>query len=71
NFRTALENSYFVYEGVRIPVTASFGIAEMRPSDTVSSLLTRADENLYQAKADGRNRIGSDSGTNLRLISRR
>jgi diguanylate cyclase (GGDEF)-like protein len=72
NFRYALEHSEFVYEGVRIPVTASFGVAEMRPSDTVSSLLTRADENLYQAKAEGRNRIGADSGTNgLRLISRR
>src|SRR5690606_5821638 len=72
NFRSALEHSDFKYEGIRLPVTASFGVAEMRPSDTVSSLLTRADENLYQAKAEGRNRIGSDSGTNgLRLISRR
>ena len=72
NFRSALENLDIVYEGVKIPVTASFGVAEMRPSDTVSSMLTRADENLYQAKADGRNRIESDSGTNgLRLISRR
>ena len=36
-------------------VTASFGIAQMQPEDTLDSLLLRADACLYQAKAKGRN----------------
>ena len=72
NFRAALEHLEIDHEGVRIPVTASFGVAELRPSDSVSSLLGRADENLYRAKSEGRNRIGTEAGTNgLKLIVRR
>ena len=39
------------------PVTASFGIASLRPGDTLSDLLRRADAALYQAKTEGRNRV--------------
>jgi diguanylate cyclase (GGDEF)-like protein/hemerythrin-like metal-binding protein len=38
-------------------VTGSFGVAEMRPDDTVESMLERADEALYAAKAGGRNQV--------------
>jgi protein-histidine pros-kinase len=38
-------------------VTASFGLAERRDGDTVATLLHRADEALYRAKAAGRNRV--------------
>ncbi len=38
-------------------ITASFGVAEMRPDDTVESMVRRADEALYQAKSGGRNRV--------------
>jgi diguanylate cyclase (GGDEF)-like protein len=37
-------------------VTASFGVAQFVPADTPVSLLQRADEMVYQAKAEGRNR---------------
>lgn len=43
--------------GVPIAVTASFGIASLRPGDTLSDLLRRADAALYQAKTEGRNRV--------------
>ena len=36
-------------------VTLSVGITEARSGDTVDSLIQRADEALYQAKAEGRN----------------
>jgi len=38
-------------------ITASFGLAQMRETDTPSSLLDRADRNLYTAKDSGRNRL--------------
>jgi len=38
-------------------VTVSIGIAEYRPGETVSSLIGRADEALYDAKHAGRNRV--------------
>ncbi|MEM5768902.1 MAG: GGDEF domain-containing protein, partial [Bacillota bacterium] len=42
---------------VRITVTVSIGIAELRrPNDSAESLFRRADEAMYKAKADGRNR---------------
>lgn len=41
-------------------VTASFGIAELRPGEDCYSLLDRADSKLYEAKAAGRNRIAAD-----------
>lgn len=39
------------------PVTASIGVAVASVSDTVDSLLARADRALYQAKRQGRNRV--------------
>ena len=38
-------------------VTVSVGVAEYRPGETVTQLLTRADQALYQAKRDGRNLV--------------
>jgi diguanylate cyclase (GGDEF)-like protein/PAS domain S-box-containing protein len=37
--------------------TASFGITEFRPNDSIESLVGRADNALYQAKHRGRNRV--------------
>ncbi|GAC1030580.1 GGDEF domain-containing protein [Pseudomonas sp. No.21] len=38
-------------------ITASFGLALAEPGDNLESLLTRADDALYQAKRNGRNQV--------------
>jgi diguanylate cyclase (GGDEF)-like protein len=38
-------------------LTASFGVAEYQPGDTVATLTKRVDEALYRAKAKGRNLV--------------
>jgi diguanylate cyclase (GGDEF)-like protein/PAS domain S-box-containing protein len=44
-------------EFVEMAVTISAGVVERRPGETLDSMLRVADEALYQAKRDGRNRV--------------
>jgi two-component system cell cycle response regulator len=45
-----------------IPVTLSIGIAALRgPDDNAAGLMKRADQALYRAKRDGRNRVVPDA----------
>jgi two-component system cell cycle response regulator len=57
--RKAVEASQFVYEGKRIPVTISLGLATLPdPAITdASELIRAADEALYASKKSGRNRV--------------
>lgn len=43
-----------------LDVTVSIGLAEIRKGDDVDSVLRRADEALYRAKAEGRNCVKSE-----------
>ncbi|MDR7191502.1 sensor domain-containing diguanylate cyclase [Luteimonas terrae] len=40
-----------------LPVTISIGVATLQPSEDASSLLARADQALYKAKHEGRDRV--------------
>ncbi len=57
--RRAIENTPITYEQQKIRCTISIGLAQLQQSDsdTGSTLITRADQALYEAKEAGRNRV--------------
>ena len=54
--KTCAEHT-FDFDGVRIPITFSGGIAELDQEVNVLEFLKHADDRLYQAKRAGRNRV--------------
>ena len=55
--RSLIETSYVMHEGRRISVTMSIGATLFRKTDSMESLVKRADELLYRSKQEGRNRL--------------
>jgi len=56
--RSSIEKNVFEFQGARIPVTISCGLASFTKGDkTGLELIQRADEKLYVAKRAGRNRV--------------
>jgi diguanylate cyclase (GGDEF)-like protein len=58
--RCAVERLELTYAGTPVPVTASFGLATFRPGEALEALINRADEAMYRAKVNGRNRVVGD-----------
>jgi two-component system, cell cycle response regulator len=75
--RRAIEKHSFEWDGTRIPVTVSIGVA-CAPDPrlrTASDLVVAADENMYMAKRSGRNRVSAqrpvdEDGETTGLIDR-
>jgi len=55
--RLLVEGSEFKQNGDVIRVTVSAGAALYRPGETITDVLQRADELLYESKAQGKNRV--------------
>lgn len=55
--RCKLAEAPVTYSEASFVVTASIGVSQYMPGDTVESLLSRADQAMYKAKEEGRNRV--------------
>jgi len=56
--RKTLESHEFIYEGKKIPVTASLGVLQWLPKFTSpEDFIQSCDELLYKSKQNGRNRV--------------
>lgn len=72
--RAAVEANGFQFQGKRIPVTISVGVALLarESAEDIERLVARADEALYSAKASGRNRVVAyPENSTIALLSRR
>ena len=66
---TAIQGAIIPFNGNQINITVSIGLAEAS-SEIIewSEILKRADELLYDAKANGRNRIVVDGEHGKKLV---
>ena len=55
--RKAIEKSEFAND---LKITASFGVAEMKVTESTREFIDRADRALYKAKSNGRNQVQVD-----------
>ncbi|HQU15365.1 MAG: hypothetical protein B7Z66_08445 [Chromatiales bacterium 21-64-14] len=55
--RTAVEAMECTCNDVRLNMTVSLGVSTLEPGDEPTTLFGRADEALYDAKVEGRNRV--------------
>lgn len=56
--RQTIEGKVFMYGEIKIPITVSIGTAELAKNSTSMEVLCKeADDNLYIAKKNGRNRV--------------
>ncbi|WP_051275439.1 GGDEF domain-containing protein [Aestuariibacter salexigens] len=55
--RSCTEQSSIQYDNYNISITASFGVAGLQTGESLESLIKRADEALYIAKQQGRNKV--------------
>ncbi|MBK5254278.1 MAG: diguanylate cyclase [Peptostreptococcaceae bacterium] len=56
NIRAMIENTENYYE-LKEKITLSLGVAQYKPGESSSDVVDRADEMLYKAKEEGRNRV--------------
>ena len=56
-FRQAVERTNFSYEGIDLHLTVTIGIANYEPDQSLDKWIQHADDNLYEGKRSGKNRI--------------
>lgn len=58
--RQLVQNTQVAYDGGALNVSISVGITEVKPGDTIDSLVERADGLMYRSKKEGKNRVTHD-----------
>jgi diguanylate cyclase (GGDEF)-like protein len=67
--RDSIALNMFEYEGERVGVTLTFGVATHRKGEKLDASIARADAALYQGKECGRNRVMVGKYEGLTLVS--
>ncbi len=55
--KTAIEKATVLGAGIDVKFTASLGLTDYQPRDTVDTIVARTDAALFTAKRNGRNRV--------------
>lgn len=55
--RVEIEKAEIFYEKQQIKITVSSGVAELRKGESTENILNKADQALYEAKENGRNKV--------------
>jgi diguanylate cyclase (GGDEF)-like protein len=67
---TRVERTAFKANGLKLRLTASFGVAELSTKDMeLSDIFLRADRALYRSKRDGRNRVDLESSQYIKTAN--
>ena len=67
--REAVADNRFEYEGNRLGITMTFGIAEHRKGEPLETCIARADTALYHGKERGRNKVMVGKYRGLTLVN--
>lgn len=59
--RQCIKDAPTIYKGEEIPATVSIGVAQYHPTDDEDSLLSRVDNSLFIAKANGKDRVEGET----------
>lgn len=63
--RTSIKSLRFEFEGQQVQVSASGGLAQLQPGESIQAVITRADEGLYVSKQAGRDCSHWHDGTQI------
>ncbi|MFA7501176.1 MAG: diguanylate cyclase, partial [Sulfurimonas sp.] len=55
--RKKIKSTRLMYKNMQIKLTVSCGVSDRKSNFSLESLLKSADENLYKAKEEGRDRV--------------
>ena len=67
--RATLESTEFTFEGRRVPVAMTFGVAVYTPGASIEDCITRADRALYSGKHAGKNQVVLDSSEEISVTA--